>query len=109
LPVVTALTAIGAAAPPECTPVPVTPPSLDTQVADWPVIALPLSAPIVNVTVNEPVVVVVDPDIATTFVGGAGEPTITGDDSIDWAPVPTAFTAATRNAYAAPFDKPVNV
>ena len=65
------------------------------RVAVWPVIALTLSAPSVNVTVNEPVVVVVDPDTALTPVGAAGEPTITAPDAADAGPVPTTFVAVT--------------
>jgi hypothetical protein len=49
----------------------------------------------VNVTVNEPVAVVVVPDLATTFVGGAGEPTITGNDGTDARPAPRPFVAWT--------------
>jgi hypothetical protein len=67
----------------------------DTHIAVWLVIALPLFAPIVNVTVKEPVAVVVDPDTAFTPVGAAGEPTITGNDAADAAPAPTTFVALT--------------
>src|SRR4029077_19519452 len=95
LPVVTAATVIGAAVAPACVPVLVTPPLLDTHVAVWLVIALPLFAPIVNVTTNEPVAVVVEPDFATTAVGAAGEPTITGSEGADAKPAPRAFVAFT--------------
>jgi hypothetical protein len=60
-PVLNPATVIGAAVAPEWAPVLVTPPLLDVHVAVWLVIALPLSAPIVNLTVNEPVEVVVTP------------------------------------------------
>ena len=88
---------IGAAVAPVCTPVFVTPPLLDVHVAVWLVIALPLLAPIANVTVNGPVAVVVEPDTALTPVGAAGEPTTIGNDGTDWGPVPALFVAATLN------------
>ena len=97
MPVVTAATVIGAAAAPVCTPVFVTPPLLDVHVAVWLVIALPLPAPIVKVTVNEPVATVVEPDTAFTAVGAAGEPTTTGNDGDDCRPVPIWFVPATLN------------
>ena len=93
---------MGAAVAPACEPLFVTPPLLDTHVAVWLVIALPLFAPIVNVTVNEPVPVVVVPDLATTFVGGAGEPTITGSDAAEGRPVPTELVAVTEQVYVLP-------
>ena len=34
---------------------------------------------------------------------------VTFDDADVYEPVPTAFTAATRNTYAVPFDNPVTV
>src|SRR5689334_4061289 len=83
LPVVTAATVIGAAAAPTCVPVLSTPPLLDTHVAVWLVIAAPLFAPMVNVTVSEPVAVVVEPDTAFTAVGAAGDPAMTGNDAAD--------------------------
>ena len=92
---VTPLTTIGAAAAPVCVAFFVTPPLVDVHVAVWLWIALPLFAPIVNVTVNDPVEVVVDPDFATTFVGGAGDPTMTAGDATDATPEPTAFVAVT--------------
>ena len=100
---------IGAAVAPECVPVLVTPPLVDVHVAVWLVIALPLFAPIVNVTVNDPVVVVAGPDTALTFVGAAGEPTITASDGADAAPVPMALVAWTVHEYVAPVVKPVTV
>ena len=101
---------IGAAAAPECTPVFVTPPSLDVHVAVWLVIALPLFAPIVNVTVNAPVATVVEPDTAFTPVGALGTVRgVTVADNPESAPVPTLFTAATRNRYEVPLLNPVNV
>jgi hypothetical protein len=93
--VVTPATVIGAAVAPECVPVLVTPPLLDTHVAVWLVIALPLFAPILYVTVNEPVAVVVACDTALTAVGAAGEPTITASDGADARPAPRAFVALT--------------
>lgn len=72
------------------------------------VIALPLFAAAVNDTTNDPVAVVVEADTAFTAVGAAGDPTVTAGDSADIVLVPTAFTAATLNLYAVPFDKPVN-
>jgi hypothetical protein len=100
---------IGAAVAPECVPVLVTPPLLDTHVAVWLVIALPLFAPITNVTVNDPVVVVAEPDTAFTFVGGAGEPTITASDGADATPVPTALVAWTVHVYVLPVVTPATV
>ena len=99
MPVVTAETVIWAAAAPICVPVFVIPPLLDVQVAVWLMIALPLLAPIVNVTVNEPVGVVVEPDLATTFVGAAGEPTITAGDAADAALKPIPLVALTVHVY----------
>ena len=100
---------IGAAVAPECVPVLVTPPLVDVHVAVWLVIALPLFAPIVNVTVNEPVVVVAGPDTALTFVGAAGEPTITASDGADATPVPIPFVAWTVHVYVAAVVKAVTV
>jgi hypothetical protein len=96
--VVTAATVIGAAAAPTCVPVLVTPPLLDVHVAVWLVIALPLSAPIVNVTVNEPVAAAVEFDTAFTPLGGLGaSATVTELDAADEAPVPKAFVAVTAH------------
>ena len=83
----------------------VVPPFVDVQVAAKLVIALPLFAPGVNDTRNEPTAV----STAVTAVGATGEPAITAPDSDDWAPVPAAFTAATRNVYEVPFVNPSNV
>jgi hypothetical protein len=69
----------------------VTPPLLDVHVAVWLWIVLPLFAPIVNVTRSVPDAILV----ATTAVGGAGEPTITGPDAADASPIPRAFFAVT--------------
>jgi hypothetical protein len=68
---------------------------LEVHFAVWLVIALPLSAPRVNVTVNEPVADVVDPDTAFTAVGAAGAPTITGSDGADTRLAPRALLAVT--------------
>ena len=95
MPVVSDATVIAAAVAPEWVPLFVMPPLLDVQVAVWLVIALPLSAPSVKVTTNEPVVVVVDPDTAFTPVGAAGAPTVTGSDGADAKLVPRAFVAVT--------------
>ena len=82
---------------PVCEPAP--PPSLDVHVAVKPEIALPLLAPAVKLTVNGPDVPVVEPDSAFTFVGAAGEPTITANDAADCALEPTAFVALTVHVY----------
>jgi len=71
---VTPLTVIGAAADPLMVPVFGTPPLVEVQVAVWVVMASPLSAPSVYVTVSDPVEVVVDPETASTDVGAAGAP-----------------------------------
>jgi hypothetical protein len=99
LPVVTAATVIGAAVAPTCVPVFVTPPFDDTHVAVCEVIAALLFAPSTNVTTNEPVAVVVEPDLATTAVGAAGVPTITGNEATETALVPTALAAFTVHVY----------
>jgi hypothetical protein len=76
---------------------PVPPPLLDVHVAVKLVIALPLFAPAVKLTINGPIDVVVEPEIAFTAVGAAGEPTTTASDDNDWGPVPIKFVAATLN------------
>ena len=73
----------------------VTPPLLETHVAASLVIGLPLSALLANDTVKEPVAVVVEPDLATTFVGGAGDPMITRDE-LPEGPEPRVFVAFTE-------------
>jgi hypothetical protein len=70
---------------------------LDTQVAVWLVIALPLFAPFANVTLNEPVAVVVEFETAFAAVGAAGAPTIIGAVDTESGPVPREFVAATVN------------
>src|SRR4051812_37918311 len=102
-------TVIGAGLAPVWAPVLVIPPLLDTHVAVWLAIALPLLAPIVKETTTEPVGAAVEPDLATTFVGGAGEPTITGDDALDAGPAPRALIALTVHAYTVPVVVPVTV
>ena len=97
MPVVTAATVIGTAVAPEWVPVLVTPPLLDTHVAVWLVIALPLFAPFTNVIVNEPVAVVVEVEAAFTELGAAGAPTMIGLLAADCAPVPVGFLAAILN------------
>jgi hypothetical protein len=98
LPVVTDATVIAPALAPECVPVSVAPPLLEVHFAVWLVIALPLSAPRVNVTINEPVAVVVDPDTARTAVGAAGTVEgITVLEAADAGPVPTSLVAVTVN------------
>ncbi len=77
--------------------VPVTPP-LDVQVAVYPVINAPLFAPGVNDTISGPVVVAVEPDIAFTFAGAAGDPTTTASDGMDGRPVPRLLAALTLHA-----------
>jgi hypothetical protein len=60
------------------------------------VVVAPLLAPGVKLTVNGPVVVVVEPGTAFTFVGAAG--TVAGTklfDAADGALVPTALVAVT--------------
>ena len=75
-----------------------TPPLLDMHVAVWLVIALPLLAPMVNVTVNEPVAAIVAPDTAFTPVGATGTSvTVTDADAPLGVLSPTEFTATTRN------------
>jgi hypothetical protein len=76
-------------------PVWVTPPLLDTHVAVWLVMALPLSAPSTNVTVSEPVLVAVDADTAFTRVGAAGGPPGVTDASLDCGLSPAGLTAET--------------
>ena len=71
------------------------PPFEDVQVAEKLVIGLELGAPAMNVTVIGPVVVVVEPERASAPVGAAGEPTMTGGDTIDAGPVPIEFLALT--------------
>jgi hypothetical protein len=107
--VVTPATVIGAAVAPECVPVLVTPPLLDTHVAVWLVIALPLFAPIVNVTLRDPVAIAVEPETAFTAVGGAGEPTITGNDAAEARPTPRPLIAFTVHVYDLPVVTPVTV
>lgn len=73
----------------------VTPAFDDVQVAVTLVIGLPLFAPAVNETTNDPVAVVVERETAFTFVGAAGEPTMTGNDGVEAGPAPRAFDAFT--------------
>jgi hypothetical protein len=63
----------------------------------------------VNVTINEPVAVVVEPDFATTPVGGAGEPTITAGDAADGRLVPATFVAVTLHVYVFAVVTPLTV
>jgi hypothetical protein len=77
--------------------VPITPPLLEVQVAVKLVIALPLLAPGVNDTVTGAVVVVVEPGVALTAVGAAGDPTITAADGGDATPTPRALVAVTEH------------
>jgi hypothetical protein len=84
-------------------PVPVTvfatPPLLDVQVAVYcgAVRALPFVAPPTNVTVSDPVAVVVDPDAAETDVGAAGEPSMTGREAAEARLVPALLVDLTRH------------
>jgi hypothetical protein len=73
------------------------------------VIALPLFAPAVNDTTNEPVAVVVEPETALTFVGAAGDPTITGSDGADGRPAPRAFDPRAEHVYFFIVVRPVTV
>jgi hypothetical protein len=88
---------IATAVAPACVPVFVTPLLLDVHVAVNCVIALPpLFAGAAYVTTNEPVVVVVEPDFATTPVGAPGAVGTTNEfDGADAGPVPTLFVAVT--------------
>jgi hypothetical protein len=72
---------------------------VDTHDAVWLVIVPPLFAPTPNVTTREPKTVVVGVGLATTPVGAAGVPTITGDDVADPAPGPPVPIATTRHEY----------
>ena len=71
-------------------------------------IALPLFEPAVYETVNDPVAVVVEDDVATTFVGARGLPMTTGADSTV-GPKPAVFFARTRNEYAVAFVSPAKL
>jgi hypothetical protein len=104
LPVVAAATVIGAAAAPACVPVFVTPPLLDVQVAVYVLIALPPSLDgAVNVTVNDPVAAVDEPDTAFAPVGAPGGfARITAFDAAEAVPVPIAFVAVTEHVYVFP-------
>jgi hypothetical protein len=88
---------------------PATPPSLVVHVAVKLEIALPLLAPAVKLTVNGPVVALVEPDTAFTFVGAAGEPTITGNDATDANPAPRPFVARTVHVYVLAVVRPDTV
>ena len=68
-----------------------TPPFVDVHVTVNVVIALPLFAPGVNVTFNEPAATFT----AFTAVGAAGAPTVTAGDGVDGRLVPRAFVALT--------------
>jgi hypothetical protein len=99
LPVVRPDNAIGLALP-VC--VAVAPPLLETHEAVKLVIAAPLLAPEVKLTVAPPVAFVVDAVTAATAVGGAGDPTITAADAVDGLPVPAAFVAVAVQVYVFP-------
>ena len=100
-------TVIGLDAPPA---VRVIPPLLDVQVAALLVIGVPLPAPGTNDTVNGPVDVVVDPEMAETPLGadGTSEGTI-AFECPDAGPVPTPFVALTEQVYVLPSVTPVTV
>ena len=73
-------------------------------------IVAPLLAPGVKLTVSGPVVVVVAPGTAFTFVGAAG--TVAGTklfDAADGALVPTVLAAVTLQVYVLPLVRPVTV
>ena len=61
-------------------------------------VALPLLTPGAKATDTGPVAVVVDPDVARTAVGAAGDPTTTDADGADAGPVPRALVAVTAHA-----------
>ncbi len=78
----------------------VTPPLLDVHVVVYSgaVSGLPLVAPCVKVTLNDPVEWVVESDVAITPVGAAGEPSITAADGDEAGPAPTALVEVTVQA-----------
>jgi len=83
----------------------VAPPLDETHAAVYPVIALPLFAPGVNLTFSEPAATLT----AVTCVGAAGAPTIAAADGSLAGPVPRAFVARTVHVYRLPVVKLVTV
>jgi hypothetical protein len=77
----------------------IAPPLLDVHVARKAVIDAPLLAPGVKLTVAPAFGFVVDAVTAATAVGGAGDPTTTAADAVDWLLGPTAFVAVTVHVY----------
>jgi hypothetical protein len=68
-----------------------------------------LFAEAANVTVSDPVAPVVDPDVALTFDGADGAPTITVDEGADAGPAPRELVAFTVHVYDLPMLRPVTV
>ena len=66
-------------------------------------------APGVNDTDNGPVDAVVEPEIAFTAVGAAGEPTITAGEAEEDGPVPAPFVPLTLQVYDFAVVRPVTV
>src|SRR5271154_5542215 len=63
---------------------------------------MPLSAGGLNATLMRPW-----PGVATGWAGVAGSPTTTTTEGSDWNEMPCWLTAWTKQAYAAPFVRPV--
>lgn len=74
-----------------------TPPLVDEHVAAYPVIAVPPSLTgVENVTINEPVLAVVEPDTALADLGAPGAvAAVTGLEASEAEPVPAPLVAAT--------------
>ena len=69
----------------------------DVQLTRYEVIALPLGGAAVNWTLNGPVELVVEPGMASTWVGAPGWPAMNDCDAADAALVPTPFVAVARH------------
>jgi hypothetical protein len=94
--VVTPATVTVAAVAPGRLAVLAAPPLVEVQETEYPVMAAPLSAGVVNVTLSDPVAVVVEFEMIFSDPGAAGAPAMV-DGLLAVGPVPTAFFAATRN------------
>jgi hypothetical protein len=68
----------------------------------YPVIAAPFPVAPLNSTVTARF-----PGVPETIVGGFGVPAGVTDTPLEFAPRPTAFSAATTNVYATPLVRPV--
>jgi len=75
---------------------------VSTTVMMYPVIAAPLPVAPLNSTVTA-----LFPGVPDTTVGGFGIPAGVTDAPLEFAPRPTAFSAATVNVYATPLVRPV--